>query len=430
MIRKERILLAVMAVGLSLLLILRDVFGVEISKFIYLGYTVAFLAIAQYRTMVYMICFILPLVCGLPGTYIMPCALALLFIKRGHANLWQIGMLLFVAVMEVFASFWYPTFSIPAIVQYVSFAGVMFFLIHDKTELDYLQCVKMYMFGVNVLCAVIITTGLMTAPSDWLDLFAKGAFRFGETQMEELIGMKLALNANSLAYYSITGMCCGILLTGKAKGKERLLYFALTVLTTVAGFLTVSRSWLLVAAICLFLYILSKVRNPKRFMALIFVMAVMLVGAYLLFGGTTEFLEAFVTRLNDDTTKTGGGRIEVFMEYMDILLSDGRIFFFGTGVTQYRVFLEQATSMHNGTQQILICCGLIGFVSYVIVLGKPVFDLHKTGKREMVYWLPLIGVVLFVQTIQFLGPPMLMLPYIIAVYATKVSSSQQAVARN
>ena len=90
MTKTDKYLLWGMVAGLSLMLILRDVSGMSINKFIYFGFAVALMAIASYQTVVYMICFMLPLICGLPGTYIMPCAWMLLVIKKGRIKVIQL----------------------------------------------------------------------------------------------------------------------------------------------------------------------------------------------------------------------------------------------------------------------------------------------------------------------------------------------------
>ena len=422
MTQKERRLLIVMTVGLTLLLILRDVMGIGISKFIYLGYTVVFMAIAQYQTLVCMICFMMPLVCGLPGTYIMPFALAFLIIKRGHVNAWQLGMIFFVAIMELIASLWYPASNFPAIVQYVSFAGVLFFLIHDKTELDYGFCVRIYLYGVCILCATIITTALATAPSNWLELFAQGYFRFGDTQSDYIEGMKLSLNANSLAYYSITGICCSIFAAEGAKVRKRLLFICLAIFCGIAGLLSLSRSWLLVAAICLLLYVFSKLRRPKQFISVAAVLAVIYVVTAWYFGKNPELLEGFLTRLNDETLETGGGRTEIFVAYMDVFMDDLRVFLMGAGVTQHVATLEMPYAMHNGPQQILVGCGAIGFFVYMVGLIKPILDARNVGRKPVAAWLPLIGLAIFAQVIQFLNPMMLMLPYAVCVFCLRTKT--------
>ena len=420
--------MAVMAIGLSLLLIVRDVFGIELSKYIYLAYVVFFLFIAKYETMVYMVCFTLPLVCGLPATYIMLCALALLMIKKKRVNRWQLGMLLFVAAMEIFASFWYPRLDINNMVQYISHAGVLVYLIHDTTEVDNLRCVKMYTLGVSLLCAVIITTTLMHAPDDWLERFSKGWFRFGTTQMSELEGMKLKLNANSLAYYSLTGMCCGTLLLEKTKGPGRFWYAIMIGVSAVAGFFTVSRAWLLIVAACVFLYILSKAKHPGRFAALVLGLVLMLLLTAQFVGGLQKFIDAFTARLNDENMESGGGRTEIFMQYMQAFFANPRVMFLGTGVVQCHAALNLTKNMHNGIQQILVSYGLLGFVVMITALVSPIVKICKQRKRGIVSWLPLIGIILFVQTIQFLNPMMLMLPFVVGVYALKADDTNDRLA--
>jgi O-antigen ligase len=305
-------------------------------------------------------------------------------------------------------------------VQYISYAGILFFLIHDKSEQHWKKCLQMYLYGVVLLCAVIITTGIMTAPSNWLSLFAKGEFRFGKTQLEDEELMRLILNANNLGNYSAVGGCVGLMLVEHSKGKQKVMNALLTITALSGGFLSISRSWLLVIAICLFLYILGKVRNPKRLLSAVLVFALLAVVGLLMMGDRTEFLEAFLTRMGGDDLITGNGRWEHFVQYMEAYLSDPRYILFGTGVTQYKAMTGLWGSLHNGTQQILVCCGILGFVVYLAGLIKPIADIRRTGKRKLAYWIPWIGVVLYIQTTQFLNPMMLMMSYAIGVFALKL----------
>ena len=425
--KKRSIVPLVFALGLSALLIVRDVAGVGFSKYILFAYVVAVMVPVAYETAVYMTCFILPLVCGLPGTYVMPCILVLLVLKRGGVNLRQLLFIALIAVMELVAALWYPRQNLALIVQYVSFAGVMLFLIHDKRELDYLRCVRLYLFGVVLLCGVIITVGLQTAPKNWMDLFAKGWFRFGETQREETEGMSLILNANSMAYYSITGIACGILCAEKSKGWRRFIYIIVVVFLLAAGFLTVSRSWLLIAAGCLALYFLSKLRSWKQLVPVVLVGGALVVIGILWLNDNPYLLQAFETRMEDDTVSTGGSRTVIFEQYMEYWVSDLRVFWLGVGVSQGNAVVNQSWdvlgAMHNGLQQILVYCGLVGFVVYMAALGIPVFGALKGKKQKLINWLPLIGWVVFVQVIQFLNPCMLMLPYVICIYALRAGES-------
>ncbi len=424
MINKNRVLLVVMTVGLSFMLILRDVSGIGINKFLYLAFAVACMVLANYQTLVSMICFILPLVCGLPSTYIMLVAMILLVLKRGRVHLTAILLIVCLSMLEIIASFWYPNTDAANIVQYISFVGVLILLIHNTAELDYEQCVRMYLYGVLLLCTVIVVSTLRDAPRNWLDMFARGAFRFGAVDKEIEGAVALSLNANSLAYYSITGITCGVFMAERRKGLVRILYIAIAVFSAVAGFFTVSRSWLLVAALCLLLYIASKLRSPRQFLAMAGVLLVLIVLGAILTAQNPELLDGFVARFTADDMETGNQRTEIFSRYMGYYFGNPRYILFGTGVTQHLKVLKTTISMHNGTQQVLVCTGLVGFILYLCALVGPVLRAIKQGKRSFAGWLPLLGVVLFIQTIQFLNPMMLMLPYIIGVYALRAGAQE------
>lgn len=410
-------ILPLFAVGLSILLVMRDIMGMNISKFVYLVYIVAFMAVSPYETVVRMTCFILPLVCGLPGTYIMPCVLVLLMIKRKHINAWQIGMLAFATMLELIAAFWYEMVFISDILQYVSFAGVLFFLIHDDSEIDFMAAIRMYLWGTCLLCGTIVLSTLMHAPSDWLSRFAKGWFRFGDEHVDENAAMQLRLNANSLAYYSVVGALCSIFAAERVKDIKKPMYIVMAIFMVITGLLTVSRSWLLVMAICLMLYILGKAKSLGKVIRTLVIFAVVYFFGSLLFSDTPEILEGMVARMNQENTWEGGGRVDAFINYLDTFFLDIRTSLIGAGVTRYRVVLEKSISTHNGVLQILVCTGIIGFLGYMVGLLKPVLQYGK--KRSMSNYMPWIGTVLFVQTIQFLNPMMLMLPYIIGIYTIR-----------
>jgi len=427
MVKKNRNLLVFMTVGLGLMLILRDIYGVGLNKFLYFALVVGCMVVADYQTLVDMVCFILPLVCGLPGTYIMPCAVLLLIVKRGKLRLMSIVLVICLSLLEVAASFWYPSSNVPDLVQYISFMAVVILLIHDPAELDYEEAIRIYLYGTMLLCGVIVWATLQTAPRNWLDLFARGMFRFGAVDKNTDSAMALSLNANSLAYYSITGITCGILLAERRKGPVRVLYIAMAVFAAVTGFFTISRSWILIVALVLLLYILSKLRSLKQFLALVLVVVLLVLAFVVLINNNPTLLEGFITRFTEEDVETGNNRNQIFSKYMEYYFSNPRYILFGTGVTQYHAVLENAGSIHNGSQQVLVCTGFLGFVLYLFALGGPVLQARRQGKRPFIEWLPLLSVVAFVQTIQFLSPMMLMLPYIIGVYALKAGGQKNEI---
>lgn len=420
-------LLILFAVGLTLLLVVRDIMAINLSKFIFLAYIVLFLVIAKYETMICMLCFVFPLVCGLPGTYLMPVALVLLLIKKKRINAWQLGLIAFVAVMEFLACFWYPSIEIAPVIQYISFAGTMFFLLHDDTEINFLKCVKMFFWGSCILCVIIIITGIINAPSNWMELFADGHFRFGATHDDELEGMGLILNANALAYYSVAGLFCGVFIVEKTKGVlKRLVYLLAIVSCTISGILTVSRSWLLVVLLCLAIHLIGKLKSIKKMLVAILVLALVLAAVAIFMNKNPDLLQGFVTRFTADDLEGGNGRIETMQKYFVAFFESPRFVIMGMGVN-HAIPTGIEFNMHNGTQQILVCYGIVGFMFFMAGLIRPVIIAQKRNKenKNFTRWIPLLAIVLFVQTIQFINPPMQMFPYIIGVFAIKACRKQQ-----
>ena len=118
---------------------------------------------------------------------------------------------------------------------------------------------------------------------------------------------------------------------------------------------------------------------------------------------------------------TAGGRSVLFARYMDAFLANPRLYFTGTGVTSYKEITGIYNSMHNATEQILVCYGIFGSILFFIGLLTPIVRcLRKNKDLWKMKILPFFAVVLFIQTIQFVNPDMLMMPYVIAVYCLRI----------
>ena len=138
----------------------------------------------------------------------------------------------------------------------------------------------------------------------------------------------------------------------------------------------------------------------------------------------TQIFNAFTERFEDDSMVTGTGRTDILLDYMNFLMDNPLRLLFGTGSVFYKNVCNLDHSMHNGTQQILVSYGLIGFLPMLFVLFSPVFDYFKKNKFKLAKILPLITVVLFVQTIQFLNPNNLILPFAVAMLYMKIPDKE------
>jgi len=414
----NKLLLTVFVIMLSMALIARDVFSLSVNKFILLGICTIFLFVADETTKISMISFLLPLMCGIPSTYVLLVIMCLLAIRNRFNATAVLYFVLFIAIelLGLAAS----SMSLNSnVIKQMLFVCVFFALLFTVEKVDYLQCMLLYFCGAILVCGVISAYSLMRAPADWLSLFAKGWYRFGDVALEEVEGMTLRLNSNSLAYFSLTGMLQGIILLTRVKKTAKGLVFGGVLFLAIAGVLSVSRSWILVTIGCLILLLFSQVTNPKHMLALCAGLVITGFGGYYLSQSVPELFQGIITRMTHSSIEGGNGRVDLMVEYFDLLFENARALLLGVGATYYRTAYGMTTSIHNGTMQVFLCYGLIGGGIFIIGMLMPLRKSVGEKRVNLIHWLPWIGTVVFVQTIQFLNPCYLMLPYIISVYAVK-----------
>lgn len=415
---RDTIKLKLFVIGISLLLIIRDIGAISLNKYIYLVYCSIFMVLVGYETIIYMICFLMPLFNGLPGTYILLVALMLMFFKKRCISKIVIILILVYSLLEIIASLWYPQTDLVEIAEYLFVLSTFLLLLYDNSDKDNKLCVKMFFYGTFLFCTVVIISGILTAPSNWMQQFAMGWFRFGETNTGSGDIMMLRGNANELAYFSVVGLSVGLLLLDNLKGLMRILFFIMIICIGISGFLSLSRSWILVALLIVLLYGFSRIRKPKKFLAfgIIFLVVIFLSINYL--NKNPYLLNGFLNRFSDSTMRTGGNRTTIAKKQIVAFLQIPRCVFFGTGVTQYTSILN-TFSIHNMIIQVFICYGLIFGTIFIVSIIRPII-LSKYRIQRLLSWLPLIAVLAFVQTIQFINPYALMLPYVIGIYSLRI----------
>ena len=82
--------------------------------------------------------------------------------------------------------------------------------------------------------------------------------------------------------------------------------------------------------------------------------------------------------------------------------------------------------MHNMLEQIIVCYGIMGACIYFFIMIKSVM-VAKRNKTSFESWIPLIGVLLYTQTSQFVNPSVLMLPYVVAVACIRIKINNEKV---
>lgn len=398
---------------LSSMIILRDIIGVNLSKYIFVVLCTLFFFITDKQNLIYMIMFTVPMLCGLPGNYIMPIAFFIYIIKKRYFQKKQFFFCLFIAFMEIFASAFYSSVDIPMILGYVTNLMLFFCLIYDNSEYDYKKCLFYYTLGILLVSLVIIISTISKSPT-WLQDIASGYLRFGMIEHETEEALNLTLNANSLAMYSITGMSCCVVLLKGSFGKKIFTVLEIIFLA-LAGMLTLSRTWIIIAIILFLLYFIASTTSIKQTLKTLLGIGVLLGISFYILSNIPEVYEGMIARLTRADVAGGNGRVDITNEYLSLFGNNIRTMLFGTGVTQYRSIIGATESLHNSLVQILICYGIFGsFVFLYGWLSKPIKALRRV---RLLYWIPFICALLFSLTLQIVNPHFLIYPHLMGIYA-------------
>lgn len=415
--------------GLIISLLLRDIVGISVNKYLITGFCVVLMMAMDYENLISALAFCIPLFCGLPGKYILVFAIFFLM-KRNGVNLKQIIYSVFVIIWEMIAFISYKSVILTELFGYILFAMLLFYLIFQDADIDYKKVCKCYLLGTSILCLFLIIIELRSAPSNWLSLFAAGKFRIGDTHVLDTSIMSLRLNANSLAFFSIVGISCAItLIVRKNTTKmERVAYFCELTICAIAGFLTVSRTWLLCVGILVIFLFLSRLKSPRTLITFLVATIVIYFIASRYLEANPDLFMGFNSRFESSDIYSGNGRSILFEMYWNVFWKNPRFVLLGTGVMDYReVTGIMMNGMHNATEQILVCLGVPGAVFFIGGLIYPIIKTMKQSKIEFPYWFPLIMIVLFIQSIQFLNPYLFMPVYALGIFGLKLGRDDQII---
>lgn len=415
-------LLHISVLSVMAILCMRDILGMGVGGVAIVGAITLFMVLLPYTQLVYLLFFILPLTCGIPG-YVMLISIVLLVIKSKHITAAQIIPAFLIAVMEIIhVSLYDFSADLRGVLSYLSFIAVFFFLLFESDRTVMRQmCIKYFCFGAVFTLAVIYTDLILE--NGFAEVVAgnlRSGFAMGIEEVEEMKN-RLVLNANSIAYYSIVSLAC--LLLGRRKLQLGFWsYVSMLVIAIAGGILSFSRTWLFLAAVVFVLFILANKPSNKFILgaAIAAIVGLVIVSDSAFFA---PIVENMTSRIGNDDIATAGGRLTIFNRYNDFWLSEMKYVLFGTGAVYYKEVAGQSMSIHNGLQQIYVCYGLCGILLYIgVIVGF--LRRFKHVKLSLLFCLPFIACFLFDQSIQFLNPYYLMLPFIPVAYALGIGTAK------
>lgn len=413
--------------GLLIMFAVEAWFGITVNEYLHTAWIALFAVILPYEGVLYLITALFPF-CSLL-THFAHAFLVLfliLLLKRvvlrrdGAKKVFVFALIAFFACAELITHFLYGVSVFNKVLGYVFTIAIFFWLLYENEHGNYRMHLRIYVFAVFAFCVITFVNAIISHPGNWFADFLDGGLRLGGTAASEFEETDVKINANALAYYTVSAIACLLCIFGKGENENlsvKIFEIVELVFITVVGMLTVSRSWLLVFVMIICLFFVSRARaNKSANKTIALFLGILILSVALI---NSSFMDAFMQRFAGESIETAGGRTEIMEDYFKIFFSRSDYMLFGTGVSDYSEVVHMSLSMHNGTQQIIVCLGIPAAIVFLVAMLRPIFRAKKGKRIPLQYWLPFISVILFVQTIQFLNPNTLMLPYVISLYAIK-----------
>lgn len=416
------VILVTFCILFTAILYYRDFAVVDFNKLYLVIATFGVAAVLDYKRVIYLLCFLFPLSCGIPSNFIYPLLICILFIKDPQKSINKVALFIVIFLMEI-SHYGFYTFEtrVAEVVGYASFLFLLFYIIADNSkDLDYGRCITIFCIGTAVLLlGIIINNTLLMNQLDPIN----GVVRLGENNelgnFDET-RMMLTANANTIGYYSIAAISC-LLVLQYYKKINSILFLILFAVSFYGGVLSVSRTWAILMIFSVIVYLRFMKHNIVKSLLLIGVLS---IGVVVFLSQNELILEFFTQRFTEDSTNlsTAGGRTIIFKSYNDYLADNPFSLLWGEGAVYYKEASGIASATHNALQQIIVSYGLVGLCIFICAFIRSTKKYFS--KKELMAILPLCMMVLFVQTIQILNPYFLMAPIIVAFYALKMGKSQ------
>jgi len=362
-----------------LLIFLRDVEGVSVNKFLFIIITaVALLAFDTRKTIIFF-SFLLPLFNGIPGNYI--CLLILLKLVFSLKNQ-SLGIYSIFYALIVFCYEFMHIVELSSILQYcfwgMNIALLLVVLLQEKDSFD-LQGMLIAFSVAFVFCGTVML--ICVEEMGYLEDVISGRYRFGdfsEISLNYTRSMRLTIDPNYLGLFSLSSIM-GLYMLLQKFGNNKFLYVLLMVVSTIWGFLTLSRTFFILLVVFMIMQIMFYKSTIKQ--KLISMMLLCISATVVIFATNQAFPDLFDSmfgRLSDSDFETAGGRSSLNTEYINLLFEDFKVFLFGTGCIEMVKFGNFSNDLHCTWLQFPVGFGLIGLA--IIIFGA--FVLHSILKSK------------------------------------------------
>lgn len=280
------------------------------------------------------------------------------------------------------------------------FAELLFccFVMGLSTEdIDFKKIVRSMAFMAVCAYTILLLSQLSQYDYQISALFS-GVFRFGYAVDETK--MAIGFNPNYLAYICL---CCieGLALLVYKKQSN---VFDMICLGALAmfGFLTMSRKFIVCAAVWMLLFSFCHKKRFKLFLTALLVILVVIIVLQAVFPTAAR---ALLLRFTEEDI--GGGRSNIFEFFNQQLMEDNGLLFFGVGLQSFGQKMREiynTTVPHNGLQELLVVWGIPGFLAFLaFFLMLTVHAKKKNRGIKLINYVPFCVMLLNVMVSQMVS---------------------------
>ena len=400
---------------LPVILVFRDILGINVNQIMIFMTMAISVIVLPFRSALCYTAFSCGIIAGV-NAYFLGVAFILLLVKSKRSisfvRLLPVILLLVLEFLNNILILGNVNFA--QLLLYASYLSIFFYFLCLKGDsILYREITVSYILGLAITL-LIISFSILQNPL----IFQEGEelARGSMGVIDDDTSTHFALNANTLAYFSIALLV--ILFLGYNNLKiNKYLFYILLLISVISGVLSQSRTWLIL--VCVIFVMLIFCLNIRGKFKLLFLSMVFSLTAIIFYKDFIYIIyDSFFSRFNELNIETAGGRTEIFRNYNVFMWSNPQYVLTGTGCLQYKQVAGIENSCHNAIQQIFVSYGLVGLLIFVISYVRSM----KIGntRTSFISYIIALTPILFIQSIQFLHPHYLMLPVAMCVIASRI----------
>ncbi|MBQ9805132.1 MAG: hypothetical protein IJW49_01290 [Clostridia bacterium] len=332
-ITKERfqaICLVLLIAATTVLLVMRDVNGTAINKYIFVAIALAGAVVLPLEKFTYLMCFFFPLYVGLPGNYITLIYLAKFIPKLPQLKL-RGGNLLAALAVSMFTLLQNMFFGQMGLVQMMVIPGVFLILLlfSDLVEFNSSKLALFFALGTAAVGLIMLFATLNEYDmTDLLNLSTRLGATNTEYTDEEIMNVSIDPNYFGMFALTVISTAIPLLFRKKTSKATKLLLLASTVACIAVALIGLSRTFLLVLFVWIVLYLLSQ----RNFKSLILTVVLIVIGAFLVTTFLPDVWDTLLARFKDADMATANNRTEIIRKFLPMWLENLGSAMFGVGM--------------------------------------------------------------------------------------------------